>query len=111
MTDHPTPSAEALAPQTPGIRADYPPPPRPAISARDRRDIRASSERAGFINGHWFDRADIDNLTALLLLARLDRTERAFLDASRFIPTDQTIELNADTNRLAVELMEQKRHG
>lgn len=40
------------------------------------------------------------------------RVERAFLDAARFIPTDQTIELNADTNRLTLELVQrERRHG
>jgi hypothetical protein len=37
--------------------------------------------------------------------------EDAFLDASRFIPTDRTIELNADTNRIALEIMEKRRKG
>jgi len=37
------------------------------------------------------------------------RLETAFLDASRFIPTDRTIELNADTNRIAVEILEKRK--
>lgn len=34
------------------------------------------------------------------------RLEDVFLDASRFIPTDRTIELNADTNRIVLEVFQ-----
>ncbi len=39
----------------------------------------------------------------------IKRLEEAFLDASRFIPTDRTIELNFDTNRVALEIMERRK--
>ena len=39
------------------------------------------------------------------LRARVERTERAFMDASRFIPTHEAISINADTNALALEIL------
>jgi hypothetical protein len=53
----------------------------------------------------------IEGLTGGLerLRGYADRLETALLDASRFIPTTETIELNPDTNRIVVEIMASKR--